>query len=138
MYVRIMFNQKYILLFIFLFLFLSCEDTASSLTGAEGVEEIDHVLFSNIETSVAQNNLEANGIIKNESQTITITPPWYIESQFYYQDTQGNTFLIGGESVRINNSLAPGISLEWTLLYDTSSSDDYQNFTINDLRAYKN
>jgi len=133
-----MFNQKYILLFTILFLFFGCDDTASSLTGAEGVEEIDHVLFSNIETSITQNNLEANGIIKNESQTITITPPWYIECQFYYQDLEGNTFLIGGESVRINNSLGPGISLEWTLLHEASSSDNYQNFTINDLRAYKN
>ena len=87
MYVQIMFNQKYILLFIFLFLFLSCEDTASSLTGAEGVEEIDHVLFSNIETSVAQNNLEANGIIKNAN--IPIKSP--TSSQFSPNTTLVNS-----------------------------------------------
>ena len=79
----------------------------------------------------------ANGILRNNSETLNISPPWYIECQFYYADDSGNTFLIGGESIRINNSLSPNISLEWSLEYDINNPENYDNFTINDLRAYK-
>ncbi len=68
---------------------------------------------------------------------MNISPPWYIECQFYYADDSGNVFLIGGESIRINNSLSPNISLEWSLEYDIDNPENYDNFTINDLGAYK-
>ena len=50
----------------------------------------------------------------------------------------GNTFLIGGENIRINNALPPGISLEWTLEHTVENAENYMNFTIDQLRAYKN
>lgn len=127
--------NKYIQLTM-VFLFLSCEETGG-ITGSENVSEISNVSFSNIVTSITESNLVANGIIKNDSQTLTITPPWYIECQFYYNDNSGNTFLIGGENIKINNSLSPNVSLEWTLEHQTNNPENYNNFTINDLRAYK-
>ena len=114
----------------------SCEDT-DGITGSENVSEISFVTFSNITNSITENSLVANGIIRNNSEALNISPPWYIECQFYYADNSGNTFLIGGESIRINNSLSPNISLEWSLEYDINNPQNYDNFTINDLRAYK-
>ena len=114
----------------------SCEDT-DGITGSENVTEISFVTFSNITNSITENSLVANGIIRNNSEALNISPPWYIECQFYYADDSGNTFLIGGESIRINNSLSPNISLEWSLEYDIDNPENYDNFTINDLRAYK-
>ncbi len=114
----------------------SCEDT-DGITGSENVTEISFVTFSNITNSITENSLVANGIIRNNSEALNISPPWYIECQFYYADDSGNTFLIGGESIRINNSLSPNISLEWSLEYDINNPENYDNFTINDLRAYK-
>tara|TARA_Y100001970_G_scaffold249447_1_gene319933 strand:+ start:361 stop:759 length:399 start_codon:yes stop_codon:yes gene_type:complete len=114
----------------------SCEDT-DGITGSENVSEISFVTFSNITNSITENSLVANGIIRNNSEALNISPPWYIECQFYYADDSGNTFLIGGESIRINNSLSPNISLEWSLEYDINNPENYDNFTINDLRAYK-
>ena len=113
----------------------SCED--SGVTGSENVTEIDNVSFSSVVTSITENRLVADGVIKNDSQTLSISPPWYIECQFYYHDNSGNTFLISGESIKINNSLSPGISLEWTLKHQIENPENYQNFTISDLRAYK-
>ena len=119
-----------------IFLFISCEDT-SGIIGSENVTEISNVSFSNISTSVTENSLIANGIIRNDSQSLSISPPWYIESQFYYTDDSGNIFLIGGESIKINNALSPNISMEWSLEYETNNPENYENFTLNDLRAYK-
>ena len=116
-------------------LFFSCEDTGG-ITGSENVSEISFVTFSNITNSITENSLVANGIIRNNSEELNISPPWYIECQFYSDDS-GNTFLIGGKSIRINNSLSPNISLEWSLEYDINNPENYDNFTINDLRAYK-
>ena len=117
-------------------LFFSCEETGG-ITGSENVSEISNVSFSNITTSITENSLVASGVIRNDSQTLNISPPWYIECQFYYTDDSGNTFLIGGESIKINNSLSPSISLEWSLEHQTNNPENYDNFTINDLRAYK-
>ena len=116
--------------------FISCDGTGN-ITGSDDVSEISYVSFSDITTSITENTLVANGTIRNDSQTLNITPPWYIECQFYYSDTTGNTFLIGGESIRINNSLSPNISLQWSIEYQINNPENYYYFTINDLRAYK-
>ena len=111
---------------------------ATNVTGSENVNEIANVSFSNIEKTITQNGLKVTGIITNNNQTLSISPPWYIECQFYYENSSGNTFLIGGANTSINNSLSSGISLEWTLTHQTNNPEDYANFTINELRAYKN
>ena len=76
-----------ILLFIF-----SCDDMATNVTGSENVNEIANVSFSNIEKTITQNGLKVTGIITNNNQTLSISPPWYIECQFYYENSSGNTF----------------------------------------------
>ena len=121
----------------FLILIIGCENSTSGITGSENVDVIEHVNFSNIEKSLTENSLIVAGVLTNSSSSITISPPWFIECQFYYQNS-GNTFLIGGESTTINNSLSPGVSVEWSLSYNVDNPGQYENFTINDLRAYKN
>ena len=121
----------------FLILIIGCENSTSGITGSENVDVIEHVNFSNIEKSLTENSLIVVGVLTNSSTSITISPPWFIECQFYYQNS-GNTFLIGGENTTINNSLSPGVSVEWSLSYNVDNPGQYENFTINDLRAYKN
>ena len=114
----------------------SCEDT--NLTGSENVSEIKNVAFSDLSTSISNNTLIASGTITNDNQLLSISPPWYIECQYYYTNTSGNVFLIGGENSLINNALPAGVSLIWTLEHQVDNPDNYSNFTINELRAYKN
>ena len=121
----------------FLILIIGCENSTSGITGSENVDVIEHVNFSNIEKSLTENSLIVAGVLTNSSTSITISPPWFIECQFYYQNS-GNTFLIGGENMTINNSLSPGVSVEWSMSYNVDNPGQYENFTINDLRAYKN
>lgn len=121
---------------VFIFLLFSCDET--NLTGSENVSEIENVTFSDLSTSISNNTLIASGTITNDNQSLSISPPWYIECQYYYTNTSGNIFLIGGENSLINNALPAGVSLEWTLEHQVDNSDSYSNFTINDLRAYKN
>ena len=120
----------------FYLIIFSCEDT--NLTGSENVSEIENVTFSNLSTSISNNTLIAIGTITNNNQSLSISPPWYIECQYYYENTSGNIFLIGGESTLISNALPAGVSLDWTLEHQVDNHDNYSNFTINDLRAYKN
>ena len=121
----------------FLILIIGCENSTSGITGSENVDVIEHVNFSNIEKSLTENSLIVAGVLTNSSSSITISPPWFIECQFYYQNS-GNIFLIGGENTTINNSLSPGVSVEWSLSFNVDNPGQYENFTINDLRAYKN
>ena len=133
---RIMMKFK-IILKLSLVIIVGCENSTSGITGSENVDVIEHVNFSNIEKRLAGNSLIVDGVLTNSSSSIIISPPWYIECQFYYENS-GNIFLIGGESTTINNSLSPGISVEWSLSYNVDNPGQYENFTINDLRAYKN
>ena len=121
---------------VFIFLLFSCDET--NLTGSENVSEIENVTFSDLSTSISNNTLIASGTITNDNQSLSISLPWYIECQYYYTNASGNIFLIGGENSLINNALPAGVSLEWTLEHQVDNSDSYSNFTINDLRAYKN
>ena len=104
----------------FLILIIGCENSTSGITGSENVDVIEHVNFSNIEKSLTENSLIVVGVLTNSSTSITISPPWFIECQFYYQNS-GNTFLIGGENTTINNSLSPGVSVEWSLSYNVDN-----------------
>ena len=129
-------KKLFILFLLFYLIIFSCEDT--NLTGSENVSEIENVTFSNLSTSISNNTLIASGTITNNNQSLSISPPWYIECQYYYENTSGNIFLIGGESTLISNALPAGVSLNWTLEHQVDNPDSYSNFTIDDLRAYKN
>jgi len=114
-----------------------CDNAASGLTGSDNVDVIEHVTFSNIVKNVTDNSLVVSGFLTNNSSSITIGPPWYIECQFYYENG-GMTLLIGGENTTISNALSPGVSIEWSLTHNVDNPEQYVNFTIDDLRAYKN
>tara|TARA_B100000959_G_scaffold162634_2_gene170365 strand:- start:1657 stop:2019 length:363 start_codon:yes stop_codon:yes gene_type:complete len=114
-----------------------CDNAASGLTGSDNVDVIEHVTFSNIVKNVTDNSLVVSGFLTNNSSSITIGPPWYIECQFYYENG-GMTLLIGGENTTISNALSPGVSIEWSLTHNVDNPEQYENFTIDDLRAYKN
>ena len=129
-------KKFYITKFVLITFFFSCED--NEITGSENVSEIENVTFSQVVTTISNNALVASGVIINNNQSLSISPPWYIECQYYYSNSMGNTFLIGGENITINNALPPGISLEWTLEHTVENAENYMNFTIDQLRAYKN
>ena len=129
-------RKLFILFLLFYLIIFSCEDT--NLTGSENVSEIENVTFSNLSTSISNNTLIASGTITNNNQSLSISPPWYIECQFYYTNTSGSKFLIGGDNTLINNALPARVSLVWTLEHQVDNPDSYSNFTIDDLRAYKN
>ena len=119
-----------------IFLLFPCDET--NLTGSDNVSEIENVIFSDLSTSISNNTLIASGTITNDNQLLSISRPWYIECQYYYTNTSGNVFLIGGENSLINNALPAGVSLIWTLEHQVDNPDNYSNFTINELWAYKN
>ena len=130
------FIRPYISFLVMLFVF-GCENSASGLTGSDDVDVIEHVTFSNIVKNVTDNSLVVSGFLTNNSSSITIGPPWYIECQFYYE-SGGMTVLIGGEHTTISNALSPGVSIEWSLTHNVDNPGQYENFTTDDLRAYKN
>ena len=55
--------------------FLSCEKTGG-FTVSENISGVLNVSFSNLVTSITENNLIMNGIIKDYSIKLTITTPY--------------------------------------------------------------
>ena len=96
----------FLVLIAYLILF-SCEDT--NLTGSVNVSEIKNVTFSDLSTSISNNTFSASGTIINDNQLLSISPPWYIECQYYHTNTSRNVFLIGDENSLINNALHAGV-----------------------------
>ena len=118
---------------IILAVFISCSPE-SSLTGSASCTELSFVAFHpGTSVSVFGSSITATGTLTNSSSVATVTSPWNIEGQFYYQDGNGNDFVAGGASSQINNSLGPGISMEWALTLSTNNTD--HTFEIRDLRA---
>ena len=112
----------------------ACDET---VTGSEDAVEITHVSFSNLTRTVTENSLIVDGTIVNTGQT-AITPTWKIECQFYiFDDEIATTKLLGGDQIDINHALSVGVALDWSLELNISNANDYQNFTIDDLRAIK-
>ena len=46
--------------------------------------------------------------------------------------------LLGGDNTIINNKLSPGTALDWDIELRISNPNDYENFTVSDLRALRN
>tara|TARA_B110000003_G_scaffold150333_1_gene151264 strand:+ start:516 stop:743 length:228 start_codon:yes stop_codon:yes gene_type:complete len=57
--------------------FLSCEKTLG-VTVSESISGILNVSFSNLVTSITENNLTMNGIIKDYSLKLTIRTPYVV------------------------------------------------------------
>ena len=131
---------KLIILTLLLFLVSnngSC-DGSSNITGSTDVIEITYVSFSNLTRSITENALLVSGTIINDSESSVIAPPWKIECQFYsFDDELATNKLLGGDNTTINNALNSGTALDWTLELYISNANDYEDFTVSDLRAVK-
>jgi len=103
------------------------------VTGSEDVNEIDYAAFSEIEYSTTTNSFRVNGMVTNGGNA-NIHAPWYIEGQFYADSTFA--LKLGGDVLRMNDSLEPDVSMLWTLVLEHSNPTNYPNFAIKNLRAY--
>jgi hypothetical protein len=114
---------------------ISCDKT--DLVGLDDVDVINNVNISITELTANIASLIAKGVITNNGNN-NITPPWYIEGDFYSNDTY--TFKLGGENTRINFALGPDESTGWELTFISSqyNESDYPDFAVKNLRAYKN
>ncbi|RKY90360.1 MAG: hypothetical protein DRQ01_09300, partial [Ignavibacteriae bacterium] len=77
------------------------------------------------------------GTVKNTGSA-DITPPWYIEGQFYADSTL--TLKLGGDNTRITVPLEPGVQTLWSLTFSDPNiaEGDYPNFRVSNMRAYYN
>ena len=112
--------------------------TGKSVTGSESAVEITYVTFSNPVKGLTENTLVISGTILNNSESLTISPPWTIECQFYiFDDDIAANKLLGGNKTAINHSLSPGTALDWSIEIEILNPNDYEDFTVDDLRAIK-
>ena len=131
--------MKKILLTLSLLLTIGCFD----IIGSNDVFELNDVNLTVTEMEVvykmgicsADPYWKVSGTAVNVSDTI-ILAPWYIEAMFYSDSTFSETF--GGNDIRMNFSLEPGVISYWTLIHRSESviETSYPNFKIKDLRAY--
>lgn len=122
------------LLFLLIIFTVSCTETAP--TGSEDVYEYESVVFVIQSKQVTNNTFFAEGTVRNTGDE-NFTPTWYMEAQFY-TDAQ-KSIKLGGSIDSFNFSLEPGETTQWSLTYSNSSQnlDNYPEFSMDNLRAYK-
>lgn len=126
--------KNLLLLTLLILLFTGCEETMP--TGLEDVDEFESVVFVVTSKEVIDNTFFVEGTVENNG-TITFTPTWYMEAQFYTD--QENSIKLGGAVDSFNFSLENGEAAQWSLRYSNSDQnlDNYQDFGIGNFRAYK-
>ncbi len=127
--------KKFLSVFVFsLFLLTACEETMT--TGEEDVIEFDNVSFSITSKQLVDDTFFVEGTVTNNGAE-TLTPRWYIEAQFY-SDPQ-KSLKLGGAADSFNFSLENGETTQWSLRYSNSDQDldDYPEFSVDNMRAYK-
>ncbi len=67
--------------------------------------------------------------------TSAISPPWYVECQFYTDSTF--TLKIGGNNTLLSVPLNPGQGTFWTISFSSTNVDvrNYPKFRVKDQRA---
>ena len=126
-----------ILSFLYLLLISASCETSDPIVGDPGVPTINNVSFTVTELSVSNDRLTASGKVRNNS-SVKITPPWYVEGQFYTDSTL--TLKLGGDVTQISVPLEKGVETLWTLQYSSQniSEGNYPSFRVSNLRAYYN
>ena len=126
---------KQIVLLISSFFLLSSGCGESSVTGSENVQVINNIGFTITEKINRGNELYVKGIVKNNGNK-TITPTWYVEGDFYSNNTF--SFKLGGDNNNFNYSLAKNESTLFQLRFSSSKYDEsqYPDFAVKNLRAY--
>jgi hypothetical protein len=115
------------------FLGSSCEE--DPVIGPDPGKDPIRVTFTITSQQVTSTKLSVSGRVKNTGSS-TITAYWYIEGQFYADNTY--TLLLGGDVTTINLPLNPGVETLWNLeLSDPDIAEgNYPNFAVRDLVAY--
>ena len=115
------------------FLGSSCEQ--DPVIGPDPGKDPIRVTFTITSQLVTSTRLSVSGKVKNTGSS-TITAYWYIEGQFYADNTY--TLLLGGDVTTINLPLNPGVETLWNLeLSDPDIAEgNYPNFAVKDLVAY--
>ena len=130
-------NNKSLLIILIIialtFLGSSCEQ--DPVIGPDPGKDPIRVTFTITSQLVTSTKLSVSGKVKNTGSS-TITAYWYIEGQFYADNTY--TLLLGGDVTTINLPLNPGVETLWNLeLSDPDIAEgNYPNFAVNDLVAY--
>ena len=111
----------------------SCEE--DPIIGPDPGKDPIRVSFTITSRVVTSTSLTVSGKVKNIGSS-TITAYWYIEGQFYEDNTF--TLLLGGDVTTINVPLNPGVETLWNLkLSDPDIAEgNYPNFAVKDLVAY--
>jgi hypothetical protein len=111
----------------------SCEQ--DPVIGPDPGKDPIRVTFTITSQLVTSTKLSVSGKVKNTGSS-TITAYWYIEGQFYADNTY--SLLLGGDVTTINLPLNPGVETPWNLeLSDPNIAEgNYPNFAIKDLVAY--
>ena len=130
------FNKPFIIILIIAaltFLGSSCEE--DPIIGPDPGKDPIRVSFTITSRLVTSSKLSVSGKVKNIGSN-TITSHWYIEGQFYADNTY--TLLLGGDVTTINLPLNPGVETLWNLeLSDPDIAEgNYPNFAVRDLVAY--
>lgn len=127
-----------IVMALFLFVSYSCESVGENTVGSPSDTEITRMAFFVDTTYVSGSLLYARGRVQNNGSN-GVSPPWYVEAQFYTDATY--TTKLGGNNTSISVPLGPGQTTFWTISFTSSNVDvrNYPGFTVKDLRAiYKN
>ena len=116
-------------------IFISCE--AEPVTGSEDVFLLNSIQISVDTTYTFGNDFRAEGKATNTGNE-TISPIWFVEGAFF--TNAQSSVKMGGANDVFNFSLGPGQTAEWILSFKDSQypASSYPNFTVGDLRAYKN
>ena len=114
---------------------INCE--AEPVTGSEDVFLLNSIQISVDTTYTFGNDFRAEGKATNTGNE-TISPIWFVEGAFF--TNAQSSVKMGGANDVFNFSLGPGQTAEWILSFKDSQypASSYPNFTVGDLRAYKN
>ena len=129
-------NKSFLIILIIIaltFLGSSCEQ--DPVIGPDPGKDPIRVTFTITSQQVTSTKLSVSGKVKNTGSS-TITSYWYVEGQFYADNTY--TLLLGGDVTTMNIPLNPGVETLWNLeLSDPDIAEgNYPNFALKDLVAY--
>ncbi len=117
------------------FLSIQCQPVTSTEVGSPSDTQIPSMLISVDTTYISYSGtLVATGTVSNKG-TSTITPPWYVECQFYTDSTF--SLKMGGNNTQITLPLSSGQGTFWTISFSSSNVtvQNYPHFKVSNLRA---
>ena len=118
---------------------IQCQPATNTEVGSPSDTQIPSMLISVDSTYVSYyGTLVARGTVTNQGKS-TISPPWYVECQFYTDSTFA--LKMGGNNTQISLPLSPGQGTFWSISFSSTNVtvQNYPNFRVGNLRAvYKN